>query len=860
MASVQTTVSGLLTTGSSSSNGSNETCKLEGLLLPILNESGWPVGVRAGLYMAGMIYCFLGISIVADVFMCAIEKITSRTRTINIPNPEAEGGYEKIEVKVWNDAVANLTLMALGTSSPEILLSVIETVGHGFMAGDLGPGTIVGSAAFNLLVITAVCVMAIPSPEVRRISTIKVFIVTALFSLFAYFWLIVVLVIITPDELDIWEAVLTFLFFPILVLLAYLADKDPCSKKTAAKDEPSKIEFGAAAADGDAEMPLKEIGTDGFDNSKHKWNSGDSRASIDGGTGNHITTEKMRQFVKELHKKHPELSEEEIARLAANKMAEQQPHNRLWYRINFARSMGGNPKLVPSLNPKLQQAYGELKVPGTNQKLSGSSLDLTDGGKKTIVEFEATQSSVLEKEGKISVGLRRYGKTDVATPVRLETIDGTAEAGSDYNPIKMTLIFEKGETHKSIDIGIIDDDICEPDEMFFVKLSLVTEDENCNITSLGHKAIHEVTIIDDDKPGIFEFHKPSMVVKESVGTAALTIVRSNGADGRITVKWKTADITAESGKDYDGGEGELVFEHGESTKDLDIKIFDDGEFEKDEHFKVELTAVDGGAEIGKTKMMVVTIVNDDDFKGMVGRLVNMTNVNVDNLRVDSMSWRDQFRNAMNVNGGDVESATNMDYLMHFLTFGWKVIFAIIPPPGIGGGWPSFIFALSMIGLLTAIVGDLATIFGCLVGLPDAITAITFVAVGTSVPDLFASKTAAVQEKTADNSIGNVTGSNSVNVFLGMGLPWMLASIYWASKGEKFIVKAGTLGFSVTVYLIVAVVCLGVLMMKRSIPKFGLGELGGPTLIKWGTAIFLICLWLLYIILSSLQVKGIIEGF
>lgn len=33
------------------------------------------------------------------------------------------------------------------------------------------------------------------------------------------------------------------------------------------------------------------------------------------------------------------------------------------------------------------------------------------------------------------------------------------------------------------------------------------------------------------------------------------------------------------------------------------------------------------------------------------------------------------------------------------------------------------------------------------------------------------------EATADNSVGNVTGSNSVNVFLGLGLPWTLAAIY-----------------------------------------------------------------------------------
>lgn len=84
----------------------------------------------------------------------------------------------------------------------------------------------------------------------------------------------------------------------------------------------------------------------------------------------------------------------------------------------------------------------------------------------------------------------------------------------------------------------------------------------------------------------------------------------------------------------------------------------------------------------------------------------------------------------------------------------------------------------MIGLLTTIINDLAGTFGCLIGLPDAITAITFVALGTSMPDTFASKTAALMEKTADSSVGNVNGSNSVNVFLGLGLPWVIASIYW----------------------------------------------------------------------------------
>ena len=73
--------------------------------------------------------------------------------------------------------------------------------------------------------------------------------------------------------------------------------------------------------------------------------------------------------------------------------------------------------------------------------------------------------------------------------------------------------------------------------------------------------------------------------------------------------------------------------------------------------------------------------------------------------------------------------------------------------------------------------------------------------GTSLPDTFASKIAAQNEKTADNAIGNVTGSNSVNVFLGLGLPWVLAAIYWQLKvrsysSEFFILLISILGFAI----------------------------------------------------------------
>lgn len=51
----------------------------------------------------------------------------------------------------------------------------------------------------------------------------------------------------------------------------------------------------------------------------------------------------------------------------------------------------------------------------------------------------------------------------------------------------------------------------------------------------------------------------------------------------------------------------------------------------------------------------------------------------------------------------------------------------------GGGWFCFTVCILVIGVLTAVIGDVASSFGCSIGLTDAVTAITFVALGTSLP-------------------------------------------------------------------------------------------------------------------------------
>lgn len=127
-----------------------------------------------------------------------------------------------------NPVVANLSLMALGSSAPEILLNVIEITlsdPDGFYAGALGPSCIVGSAAFNLLVVSAVCVMAI-SDGTKKIKDVKVYALTATTSVLAYVWLLIILIVWTPDVVTIEEGVLTFAFFWVLLIAAYATSKN----------------------------------------------------------------------------------------------------------------------------------------------------------------------------------------------------------------------------------------------------------------------------------------------------------------------------------------------------------------------------------------------------------------------------------------------------------------------------------------------------------------------------------------------------------------------------------------------------------------------------------------------------------
>uniref|UniRef100_M4AU41 Solute carrier family 8 member 2a n=1 Tax=Xiphophorus maculatus TaxID=8083 RepID=M4AU41_XIPMA len=865
-------------------------CK-PGILLPVWEPLDPPVGEQAGraiVYFLSLMYIFLGVSIIADRFMASIEVITSQEKEVTITKPDGETTVKT--VRIWNETVSNLTLMALGSSAPEILLSVIEVCGHNFNAGELGPGTIVGSAAFNMLVIIGLCVSVIPDGQSRKIKHLRVFFITAFWSIFAYIWLYLILAVISPGIVEVWEAVVTLLYFPICVMLAWIADRRLLFYKYMHKRYRADKRHGIVVEmEGDDSPPRIDVIMDRklSDGSPDPGNSSSVTVSVQTGSELDQNKDEAVRILKDLKEKHPDKYLDELIEMANYSALVHRKKSRAFYRVQATRRMIG--------------AGNILKKHAAEQKRRASGQDL-DKATCSHICFESVQYQCTENCGSVTLWVVLDGGTGQNTfYVDYCTENGSANAGSDYEFNEGTLTFKPGETRKEIKVGILDDDMFEEDEHFFVRLqNLRLEEGGSEGTGSPPKAtlveplLATVTILDDDHAGIFTFGQQVLRVSESTGMLTVTVLRNSGSRGTVAVPYHTEDGSAKAGVDYEEARGEVEFTNEQTSQTLQICILNVEEYEKQENFFVVLEdpkwlkrGISGNptpeeeearriSEMGKPILgehsrLEVIIKEACDFKTPNGVIDQNT---VDHLLQDTNlaevigthSWKEQFIEAVTVSAGDDDEEEGQeqrtpncfDYFMHILCVFWKILFAFVPPTEYWNGWACFIVSISVIGLLTAIIGDLASHFGCTVGLRDTVTAVVFVALGTSLPDTFASKVAATQDQYADASVGNVTGSNAVNVFLGIGLAWSVAAVYWEVKGKVFRVDPGSLAFSVTLFTIFAFFSMGVLMLRRR-PSIG-GELGGPRIPKVLTSLLFFGLWFLYILFSSLEAYCHIQGF
>ena len=243
---------------------------------------------------------------------------------------------------------------------------------------------------------------------------------------------------------------------------------------------------------------------------------------------------------------------------------------------------------------------------------------------KGVFAFSAATFFTNENISSMRVTVVRTNGSSGLVSVRYYTYStngvGAATAGSDYTASAITtLSFGSGETTKTLNIPLINDNTVEVDEAFFIVLTNATGGASIystvNVGSPTNSLTATAVIIDNDlDSGRPNFATASYSAREGSGTALVTLHRLGGSVGQLQVNLGVSAGTAINGSDFTGLTNTVVWVNGDvAPKTVAFPLLDDSSVEGNEtvslllfnHFPVASTALVNTATL--------TIVEDDAY-------------------------------------------------------------------------------------------------------------------------------------------------------------------------------------------------------------------------------------------------------
>ena len=160
-------------------------------------------------------------------------------------------------------------------------------------------------------------------------------------------------------------------------------------------------------------------------------------------------------------------------------------------------------------------------------------------------------------------------------------------------------------------------------------------------------------------------------------------------------------------------------------------------------------------------------------------------------------------------------------------------------------WPVvFLEAILYIGFFSYFMVWWATSVGAVAGISDVVMGYTFLAAGTSVPDLMSSVIVA-RQGLGDMAVSSSIGSNIFDITFGLPLPWLIWSL--ANGFEAFPVNSDSLGFSLTLLIIMLVAVVSIIAQQGWMMTKTLGAT-------------MVGLYGLFLLLVLLNAGGHVAGF
>ena len=300
--------------------------------------------------------------------------------------------------------------------------------------------------------------------------------------------------------------------------------------------------------------------------------------------------------------------------------------------LSFAGGILSQPIDIPLLNPSGVQGTRMLRVRLSNAT-GGATIGAQNTATVTITDSEIGlqfgQPSFTSSEGSatVTIPVVRTGPTGPVSvdyalgppgngvPAVASTSPSSCSLGSQYRPQSGTLNFGASDMSKTFTVQLCRDNIVGSAPRV-VGLAL-SSPKPSGVAHLGPWATADLAISNVDVGGTLRWSAPTYSVNEGSGQITLTVFRSGGSAGGVTVDYAIAGVSATAGADFgdplSSGDppGKLVFGPNVMSRTLTIPIVNDIDVEPNETFTVTLQNAQGGAAVGSPSVATVTIVDND---------------------------------------------------------------------------------------------------------------------------------------------------------------------------------------------------------------------------------------------------------
>jgi hypothetical protein len=251
-------------------------------------------------------------------------------------------------------------------------------------------------------------------------------------------------------------------------------------------------------------------------------------------------------------------------------------------------------------------------VPGSSTPQVASSPTSS-----SALAFSAANASSAQNAGTISLSVARTGSATAAVTAAFTTANGTAIAGTDYTTTTGTLQWAANDTTpQTIVVPISNAAPFVGSKTLNVVLSNPTGG-----ASIATPSSAAVTISGDGSAtaASLQLSASSYTVAQAAGTFTVTVNRTVGTSGAVSVAYATANGTAAAGTDFTAANGTLNWASGDSTpKTFAVAISNATPFSGSKSFTVALSSPTTGVSLGSPSSASISITGD--ASGTVGNV------------------------------------------------------------------------------------------------------------------------------------------------------------------------------------------------------------------------------------------------